>query len=84
MESYRWNYPLEYSHCVDMAEDQNIELGRWEEHSNGTKILSPLDTENWQHRQDLLRRHVMGELTASDLVHSFHCQTPRGTRWAGH
>ena len=45
-----WNIPL-------------IEVGQWvgEGPDTNTKILTPANTEDWQQRQDAMRRHFMGD-----------------------
>ena len=66
VQSYRWNYPLEYRPCLAWAEDQNLEVGRWLELSNGTKTLRPVDLTAWEHRQATMRNISLGR-TEGDL-----------------
>ena len=60
VQSHRWNFPLEYQPCVDQAEDQNLEVGRWLELSNGTNTLQPVLPAAWQHRQAAMRKTILG------------------------
>ena len=41
MTSVKENVPLSFTFCKDLAEDQNVEIGTYEE-NNGTAVLRPL------------------------------------------
>merc|ERR1719342_998762 len=51
--------PLEMKFCDLYVEDQNFEFGRRIAQDDGPPMLSPIDVEAWQLRQDKMRTEVM-------------------------
>ena len=45
--------------CEQYAEDQNLELGRWETQEGGKSVLRPLNVGRWERRQSRMREEIL-------------------------
>ena len=79
VQTFKFNSPVEVTFCRDMAEDQNLELGRWVEIGGKTK-LTALHPPAWRERQANMReafmeaerpgvRKVVEEIDMDNLLH---------------
>ena len=89
VQTFKINTPVELVTCRDLAEDQNLELGRWVETPERRK-LTPLSLPAWKARQDNMRdaflaperpamRRVVEEVEMDDLHHQ-HDKVEEGKR----
>jgi len=78
--SVKENTPVTFTFCKQFAEDQNVEIGKYQEKA-GVQVLSPLNAEKWKARQETMRNeflktdkvtviNALNEIDQDDLIHA--------------